>query len=140
MKFLNLDRKWREINIHDYKIDWHAPSPSKYQKSVKDFLFQFWGNHICCEEFAFRALPSSPPLRLDFYNITKRVVVEADGDAHFRKNDHFHKEKNSFHDSVNRDLIKEEFLRINKIKLVRIYTTDFPLSKEKLEKIHGRFL
>lgn len=140
MKFRNLEGRLHEVDTVSRKIKWKGKSPSKYQKSIKDFLYNYWKNDAVLEELAIRTSYKSSVLRFDFFNLSKWCIVEADSDLHIRENSHFHQKEDAFLDAVNRDIIKDEWAKVNNIKVVRIYQSDFPLTKEKLEKIHGKFL
>ena len=51
MRLYNIYGKLVYKNVRSKKIDWSGKSRSKLQKSVKDFLSDYWGNHIVYEEF-----------------------------------------------------------------------------------------
>ena len=52
MKFIDQYGKERNLkNAKKYLIDWDKPSRSKFQTSVKRFLYNYWKNDIVFEEF-----------------------------------------------------------------------------------------
>ena len=121
MKFKTLSGKERGINIHNYIIDWDNKSASNFQFNVKQFLKPYWQFQVVCEEFVL----CGTRLRFDFFNITRNIVVEADGCAHTNFNRHFHNNSRAnYLAQIKRDLLKEKWCDINKILMVHIYPDD----------------
>ena len=121
MKFFDINGKERNLkNAKKYLIDWEKPSRSKFQTTVKKFLYDYWKNDIVFEEF--RVVGSR--LSLDFYNANKKVAVEVQGDQHIRYVKHFHKNRLKYLEQLKRDQKKLDFCQINDIKLVEVYSTD----------------
>ena len=79
------------------------------------------------EEFI---LPKSNGKSIDLVNITKRVAIEADGRFH-EEQSFVHRNKFHFFKQLQNDEYKENFCRINNIKLFRI-TEDDELNEELL--------
>ena len=130
MKFYTTDGKVRNLkNPRKYHINWDAPSLSKSQKGVKDFLFPFWRNDIVFEEF--RIVGSR--LSLDFYNANKKVAVEVQGAQHTRFVKHFHKNRLKYLEQLKRDQKKLDFCDINDITMVEIYPDDI-VDKDLFER------
>ena len=102
---------------YSYSVDYNAKSLSKLQKAAKDILYDYWLADLVYEEFPV----AGSRLRFDFYNATKNIVVEVDGNQHYKYNKHFHsKNKNKFLDQLKKDDHKEKFCRLNNIELIRI--------------------
>jgi len=120
-----LDAKGRKKTVKKtskYLIDWEGKSLSKFQKAVKDFLFDYWKADFVFEEFPVVGTRS----RFDIYNATKRVVIEAMGGQHAKYNDFFHRgSKMNFLSQVKRDLEKIEFCERNGIVLVEFTEKEF---------------
>jgi len=88
---------------------------------LKDFLKDYWYNHVTFEEFPV----VGTRLSLDFYNANKRVAVEVQGSQHTKYNKFFHGgHKNNYLEQLKRDQIKAEFCEVNDIILVEIYDSD----------------
>lgn len=128
-QFLTLaGRKQRVKNIEDYRIDWDDSSLSKAQWKVKQFLREFWERgHVVYEE-----LPVvGTRYRLDFYNATRRIAVEYDGEQHTDFNPHFHLNRIGYLRQIGRDHKKGQWCEKNGIDLIRIFPADLrELSEE----------
>ena len=74
-------------------------------------------------------------LSFDFYNATKNVAVEVQGNQHIRYVPFFHNGRGDFLRQLRRDEIKEKFCELNDIKLVLIYQDD--ILNKKLFKEFG---
>ena len=122
MEFQTIDGKVKRVkNLKKRIINWEASSRSKRQKAVKDFLKDYWFNHVTFEEFPV----VGTRLRLDFYNANKRVAVEVQGSQHTKYNKFFHGgHKSNYLEQLKRDQIKAEFCEVNDIILVEIYDSD----------------
>lgn len=122
MEFQTIDGKLKRVkNLKKRIINWEASSRSKRQKAVKDFLKDYWFNHVTFEEFPV----VGTRLSLDFYNANKRVAVEVQGSQHTKYNKFFHGgHKSNYLEQLKRDQIKAEFCEVNDIILVEIYDSD----------------
>ncbi len=119
MKFVDRYGKERNLkNAKKYLIDWEKPSRSKFQTTVKKFLYKYWKNDIVFEEF--RVVGSR--LTLDFYNATKNIAIEVQGNQHTKYNKFFHKgNKINYLNQLKRDDEKLAFCELNTIKLVEVH-------------------
>ena len=74
------------------------------------------------KEKTFKGLigDNNTPLRYDFFLPEFNVLIEFDGEQHFRYNSIFYKDKESFEEQQHRDLIKNNFAKENHIVLIRI--------------------
>ena len=59
-------------------------------------------------------------IRFDFFFSSLRLAIEVDGQQHSQYSPFFHKSKLGFIQSQQRDMVKEEFCRINDVYLVRL--------------------
>ena len=117
MRLLNINGKFVSRNVSRFRIDWEKKSRSKIQKKVKDFLKDYWENHVVYEEFPVYGTR----LKVDFLNATKKVAIEVNGRQHNSFNSFFHKNSRSkFIDSIKRDLQKAEWLESNAYHLIEI--------------------
>lgn len=121
MQFETLAGRRKAVSVQRYLIDWGDASLSKFQRKVKQFLHPHWQYQVVCEEFPV----AGTRMRLDFYNVTRRIAIECDGEQHNQYNKHFHSGSLSvFQKQIQRDDKKTEWCRINDITLVRIYEED----------------
>ena len=132
MKFKTLTGSTRKvIGIHKYNIDWQGSSKSKFQKSVKDFLFEYWNRQVVFEEFPV----AGTRMTFDFYNANSKIAIEVQGGQHTKYVPFFHgKYKNNYLMQLKRDHQKHDFCDLNGIKLVEIYEKD-KLSKDFFKKL-----
>lgn len=126
MDFLTLSHKKRSKNIQKYLIDWEEQEKSIFQTNVKKFFYPFWFSHICCSEFPV----IGTQMTIDILNFTLRLAVEVDGDQHTGFNKFFHKNLMAYKLQIERDVLKEKWCEINKIKLIRIVKEDLPLDAQ----------
>ena len=123
-------KKWRSeklvsINPQKYKIDWDGKSRSKFQSNVKKWFQQFWKMDICVEEMP---MPGTR-CKLDFANLSKKIIVEVNGAQHSEFSPFFHgKNRWNFHDQIVRDSAKREWAEANGFQLIEIELEDLPLT------------
>jgi len=119
-------------NVRKYKVDWDGKSKSKMQKAVRDFLRPYWKNHLVFEEFPMAGTRNA----FDFYNATKKVVVEAQGVQHYEHVKFFHgKGKAKFIDQIKRDQDKFNFCDLNGIALIEVVKGD-ELTEELFDSMY----
>lgn len=123
MKLLDL-KTGREVSVpklSSYMINWHGKGKSKFQDSVKAFLYNYWRNDFVFEEFP---VPRTR-LSLDFFNRTKMIAVEVQGAQHTKYIPHFHGQHNyKFLTQLKRDEEKQRFCERFGVRLVEIYPSD----------------
>ncbi|HIL26276.1 MAG TPA: hypothetical protein EYG21_02625 [Nitrospinaceae bacterium] len=101
-----------------YLINWEKNSRSKLQSKVKDFLKVFWDGDVVFEEFPV----VGTRLTIDFYNATKNIAIEVQGNQHTKYNKFFHKgNKMNYLDQLKRDDEKLAFCDLNNIKLLEVH-------------------
>jgi hypothetical protein len=122
MRFKTLFGATRTVKkAKNYLINWDGPSRSKIQYKTKQFLKEYWSNHIVFEEFPV----AGTKLSLDFYNANKRVAVEVQGKQHTKYVPFFHgKNKINYINQLKRDQDKLKFCELNDIQLIEIYEED----------------
>lgn len=118
MKLYNLYGKIVSKNVSAYLIDWDCQSRSKVQFNTKQFLKNYWKNHVVYEEFPVYG----SRLKVDILNATLKIAIEVQGKQHSAYNKFFHGESRlNYLKSIKRDVAKEKWLEINKFFLVEIY-------------------
>lgn len=132
---LNNSNKLVNVNSSKYLIDWENDGNSKLEISFRDSIKQYWKQYLVL--FQFR-IPGSL-MKFDFFCLNKRLIVEIDGIQHGEFNKHFHQNsRNNYLNSIKRDLIKEEWCKINNISLLRLNEDDlYSFSPEFIEKTYG---
>lgn len=111
--------KGRDANVicYKYSIRWEEKSRSIFQTEIKHKLKEYWNADQVCEEFPM----AGSKLKFDFFNVTRKIVVEADGKQHDTYNEFFHRgNRGNFLESVKRDNRKDKFCELNEIILIRI--------------------
>ena len=108
----------RVMRPKKYLIDWEAKSKSNIQFNAKQFLKEYWSNHVVFEEFPV----AGTRLRFDFYNANKNVAIEINGQQHVKFVPFFHKRRSNFVSQIRRDQQKIDFCELNSIKLIEIYS------------------
>lgn len=121
MKFKTINGSSAELkNPKRYLIKWRGKSRSKFQLSVKHFLFPYWKNDIVFEEFKL----VGTRLSFDFYNANKKIAVEVQGGQHTKYVEFFHGNRFTYLQQLKRDEKKLKFCEANGIILVEIYPKD----------------
>jgi len=122
MKFKTLIGSLKNVRKpKNYLINWDSASKSKIQFNTKQFLKQYWKNHIVFEEFPL----VGTKLSFDFYNANKKIMIEVQGQQHTKYVPYFHgKSKSGYLDQLRRDNDKIKFCEINNLKLVEIFSEE----------------
>jgi hypothetical protein len=110
-------------NVSKYLIDWGKKSRSKIQFKIKQFLKEYWQNHIVYEEFPVYGTR----LKVDILNATKKIAVEVNGNQHTSFNKFFHKTRMNYLLSLKRDHKKLEWLKTNDFELIEIEQKEVPM-------------
>jgi len=131
MKLYNVRGRLQNKNVSKYLIDWDGKCRSKIQLKVKQFLKEFWENHVVYEEFPV----FGTRLKVDLVNITKRIAVEVQGQQHTTYNKFFHGSRTGYWKSIKRDVQKDNWLVSNDFHLIEVnYDEVDKLSKSFFEK------
>lgn len=111
-------------NVSKYLIDWGKKSRSKIQFATKQFLKEYWKNHIVYEEFPVYGTR----LKVDILNATKKIAVEVNGRQHSTFNKFFHGgSRQKFLQSIKRDCKKLDWLESNNFEVIEIEEDEVPL-------------
>jgi len=122
MIFLCINGRKKKIkNSVKYLIDWNSNCRSGIQKEVKEILSNHWFADVVFEEFPV----AGTRLTFDFFNATRNVVIEVDGNQHYKYNKFFHSNsRQNFLAQLKRDEKKEYFCELNNIKLLRVLESE----------------
>ena len=122
MIFLCINGRKRKVrNSIKYLVDWEAECKSGLQKTVKDLLCDHWFADVVFEEFPV----AGTRLSFDFFNATKNIAIEVDGNQHYKYNKFFHSNsRQNFLSQLKRDEKKEYFCEINNINLLRVLESE----------------
>lgn len=108
-----------------YLIEWDAPSKSKVQTSVKQYLKKYWDQDIVFEEFPV----VGTRMTFDFYNATQNIIIEVQGKQHTKFIPFMHaNSKINYLKQLKRDDDKLRFCDINDIKFVEYFDKENILS------------
>ena len=111
-------------NVNKYLIDWEKKSRSKIQFKVKQFLKEYWENHIVYEEFPVYGTR----MKVDFLNATKKIAIEVNGKQHSSFNKFFHgNSRQKYLQSIKRDHKKFEWLQSNDFEVIEVEQDEVPL-------------
>lgn len=124
MKWKTRSGKLKDIKgVHNYLVDWTAKQGSEFSREVLDLLYPFWKGDI-----VFAELPvAGTRMRYDFVNITRKIIVETDGEQHGAYNKHMHNGSIwNYQSQITRDMDKDHLAEINGFRMVRIKPDDLP--------------
>ena len=127
MKIKNIFGKQVNKSFAKSKIDWDR-SISKPQKRVKDIVKPIWCFQDVHEELY---IPNSK-LRIDLINFTTSTVIEVSPKQHDTYNDFFHKDRQTFLRSLERDFKKIEWCKMNEFQYIEIDETILKLNNEQI--------
>lgn len=129
MKFKGLDGKEYAKDISKYKREQDKPNASKGEKLLAEALDKMFPNMV------YQELPCvGTKLRLDFYIHLLKMAFEFDGSQHDEYVPHFHGSRKKFAQAKNRDWEKEEWCKINGIRLIRIKESEVNNLKELISE------
>jgi len=131
MRLLNINGSLVNKNVNKYRIGWEDKSRSKLQFKFKQFFYPYWKNHIVFEEFPVYG----SMMKLDFFNATKKIAVEIQGDQHESFNKIFNDNSRlKYLQSIKRDVAKSKWININNFKYLELYESDLKtLSPQYIE-------
>ena len=127
MKIKNIFGKQVNKSFAKSKIDCDR-SISKPQKRVKDIVKPIWCFQDVHEELY---IPNSK-LRIDLINFTTSTVIEVSPKQHDTYNDFFHKDRQTFLRSLERDFKKIEWCEMNEFQYIEIDETILKLNNEQI--------
>ncbi len=133
MKFIGLDgREYnKSITASDYVRT--PESRSRGEQWLYDGISCLFPYYDILEEFQCIGLSR---LRIDFLILSPgiRIAFEYDGEQHHKYVPHFHRSRKGHADSIIRDSQKDQWCKINAIKLIRINKQDDKLLKRLINE------
>lgn len=121
MRLYSVTGKLISKNVSKYRVDWDSKSKSNLQFEVKQFLRQYWENHIVYEEFPVYG----SRMKVDFINATRKIAIEVNGAQHSSFNKFFHNNSRAkYLSSIRRDYEKYEWLMKNQFKFIELEQKD----------------
>lgn len=115
MKFKNFKGKIISAEISKYKKKKNTKWASEGERKLFEKLEKLFPDLIYYQMPCF-----GTRLKLDFYIHLLKIAFEYDGIQHQEYIVHFHKSKRGYNRHIDRDLEKEEWCKINGIRLIRI--------------------
>ena len=136
MKIIGLDGREYSWNVTKYKA---REKCSQLHARAREVLTTEFPYDTICEELT---LPGSKderqikPLFADFFIPTRQLMVEVQGEQHYKFNSHFFDNKIAFFRAHARDRSKLECCKINKLMLVQLPYNES--DEQWLERIRNR--
>jgi len=128
MRLYSITGKLISKNVSKYRVDWNSKSKSNLQFQIKQFLRQYWINHIVYEEFPVYGTR----MKIDFINATRKIAVEVNGAQHSSFNKFFHNNSRAkYLSSIRRDYEKYEWLMKNEFKFIELEQEDLKVLSPK---------
>ena len=127
MKFVTPSGKFKDIPVGKYRVDFDGDQGSQFSEEVLDFLYPYWKT-----DYVYAEVPvAGTKMRYDYVNLTKRIIVETDGEQHDEFVKHFHGTipVAKYLKQIKNDLLKDQMAEHNGFKMVRIKPGDLPLTK-----------
>lgn len=136
IKPFNSDREV-SVNIFKYRIDWRR-KVSGPQFSFKKFVYPYWKYDVVLEEFT---IPKSGGKRVDFFNVSKGLVVEISPAAiHFEYNKFMHGSRAGFEKKIKSDVDKLKWAESNGWRVLEVVDEDLEpgnLNRKHFEDKYG---
>jgi len=105
---------------------------SKGEKEIRTYLEK---NNINFERYkTYEKLRDKYPLNHDFYLPNCNLLIEYNGNQHYKFNKHFHKTNHDFHKQLHHDWLKRKYAKSNNINLLVIKYTEFDSIEEILKE------
>lgn len=126
----------KELSNHfGYDNLFHDGRSSK-EKHISTILDELIGSENYSTEKSWEWLLNETGKRMyaDFYIPHKQMVIEYDGEQHFKFVEMFHKTEENFRRQQKRDMLKDKLLKENNINVVRI-SYNQKITKELIEEI-----
>lgn len=121
LTYKTLDDKIYKVKLERYQAKPFKKVASGFQYKWKRFWMNAFPKCFWAEEFPCRPLLRHS-YRLDLYNFTLGIAIEAHGKQHTELSDHFHGgDHNKFMESLAKDREKELWCEKNGIFLIKVY-------------------
>lgn len=118
MKFKGLDGKEYAISLTAYIADNEPDKHSNLHNRAKKLIHELFPLEPLCEEVG---LPGSFGLTVDLYLPRRKLMVECQGEQHYKFNSFFYKGKLDFYKKAFRnDQRKRDWCSVNSIRLVEL--------------------
>lgn len=118
MKILGLDGKMHVWDLLNHRVLGDDIRPrSELHLRARALIKSLWATEPLLEEVF---LPGSVGLFADFFLPKRDLVVECNGEQHYKLTAHFHGDKAGFLQSQRRDKNKQQWCQINKFELIEL--------------------
>lgn len=134
MKIIGLDGKFYTWSLLNHRVMGDDLRPrSELHLKGRALLKQFYPTEPLLEEVY---LPGSLGLYMDFFLPNRGLVVELQGEQHYRYVAHFHQNQAGFVQSKRRDQNKRDWCKLNKFTLVELpFNEDLEQWKTRLMQL-----
>ena len=136
MKIIGLDRKEYSWNYTQYKA---KKKCSKLHSRARIILTQEFPCDIIYEELTLPGTKNerqTRPLFADFFIPTRYLIVEVQGEQHYKFNSHFFDNKLDFYKAQARDRNKNEWCRLNSFFIICLPFNE--TDEQWLERVRNR--
>lgn len=130
MKFFGLDGKEYSVMLSSAKR--YDENKSGLHLRAKELLKCIFPYDIIYEDITLPGTGKGTPLYADFFIPLRKIIIEVNGEQHFKHVHFYHKTKMDFFKSKNRDKRKSEWCEINGITLINL---NYNQSNEQWEEI-----
>lgn len=120
MKLRSLSGQEYSIQPKDYRVYKNdTQKKSSLHIIARELIKQLYPLDIILEEVPAR-LYKSKILYVDFYLPTRQLVIEVNGEQHYTKNSHFHKDDTHFEKCINNDTLKRSWAEDNNLRFIEL--------------------
>lgn len=122
MKTIGIDGKIYQMDIRPsvYGMRTEQGCKSKFQYECGQIIKSQYPFDIILEEVNIPGIN----LKIDFFIPTRKIMFEIQGEQHGEFNKFFHKTKQAFRNSQDRDSLKKQWAEINNIKYIEVFSID----------------
>jgi len=119
MKLLGLDGREYSLNARKYMVDGNQTRPrSSLHLEARTLLKEMFPGDIILEEIT---LPGcKPTLYADFFIPLQKLIVEVQGEQHYKQNSFFHKTDDAFLKAKKRDVLKKRWCEVNDLIIIEL--------------------
>lgn len=125
------------ISTKRYLVDWEKDGNSKLERKFRELVKPYWKNKYIV---LFQMTIPGSLLKIDFFNVNKKIAVEIQGEQHDEWNPFFFKNRMEYASSIQRDMSKYDWCQQNGIKLLELKEedlNDYVFDPDYIEKKFG---
>lgn len=121
MKFIGLDNRVYTLSVSEYIVyDNNTRKKSELHLRARKLIAQLYPCTTILEEVPLSGCKSERTLLADFLIPSQKILVEVNGEQHYKYIKHFHGSVEGFKTSLKRDAKKREWCELNSITLIEL--------------------